>query len=225
MMLRSSSVTKLISGTPGRKTRFHTHRGDAVPLEEWPRAARALWDRLTRRELHEPWLAPSAVRFLDSVIGRDSIVAELGAGASTSWFAERAARVISVEHDEGWASRVHAALDAAGFSNVELHVVPLSEFDPTLERVTLGTPLDVLLVDQTEAGSGGRIGSVALGRTLIRPGGYLVLDDSDWPSNRPAFEVLHDWRHVRFVGVRARPFQATETTVFRRPAITGETGG
>ena len=44
-----------------------------------------------------------------------------------------------------------------------------------------------------------------------------VLDDFDWAMNRPAFELLREWPHRRFIGVRPRPFQATETTIFRRP--------
>ena len=218
-MVANRSLTKLISGTPGKKTRFHTRRGELASVRELPRAARALMDRLARRQLREPWLAPPAVRFLETVVARDYVIAELGAGASTRWFAERAARVISLEHDPAWASRVQADLDVARLTNVELHVVPVHEFNATLQRSLGKVEVDLLLVDQTDAGHGGRVESVALGRTLVRPGGFLVLDDSDWPVNSPAFALLHDWSSERFVGIRPRPYQATETTVFRRPTV------
>jgi hypothetical protein len=212
-----SRLTKLVVGTPGKKTRFHTRRGDLLEPKEWPAACTSLLRRVRGRTPDEPWLAPSAVRFLDRVIKRDWVVAELGAGASTTWFARRAGRVLSLEDDPEWAARIARNLDSLGITTVQLLLVDSAEFDETLARSATGMPIDLLLVDQTERQAGDRTESVRRGQSLVRPGGYLVLDDSDWPANQEVFRVLESWPRRRFVGIRPRPFQTTETTIFRRP--------
>ena len=50
----------------------------------------------------------------------------------------------------------------------------------------------------------------------VRPGGYLLLDDSDRPGYAEAFELLASWRFRRFVGVKDGWPEACETGIFRR---------
>src|SRR5512143_3931277 len=72
-----------------------------------------------------PWMTYSAIEFLTRRVRKDLTVFEFGCGASTLWWAARVARVVSVEHDPGWANAtaaqlppnatvVHVPLDAAG---------------------------------------------------------------------------------------------------------------
>jgi hypothetical protein len=212
-----AQLTKIVVGTPGKKTRFHTRRGELVPLREWPAAGGALLRRIRGKAYDRPWLAPQAVQFLERIIEPGWVVAELGAGASTAWFGRRAGRVLSLESDPSWADQVEATLTRVGLRNVEVHLVPLGEFDDALARVAAKTPFDLIVVDQLERETGARVESIRRGWQFVRPGGYLVLDDSDWATNAGAFDLLVGWSHRRFVGVRPSPFQATETTVFRRP--------
>jgi predicted O-methyltransferase YrrM len=169
------------------------------------------------RTYDRPWLAPQAVEFLDRIIERDWVIVELGAGASTAWFGRRAGRVISLESDPTWVKQVESSLEALGVRNVEMHLLSLGEFDDALARIAEATRPDLIVVDQDDREGGERVESVRRGSQLVRPGGYVVLDDSDRPRNRRAFDTLAGWSHIRFVGVRPYPFQATETTVFQRP--------
>lgn len=210
-------LTRILVGTPGKKTRFHTLRGELVAPREWPAAGGALLRRLRGTTYDRPWLTPQAVRFLDHIIKPDWVVAELGAGASTAWFGRRAGRVLSIESDPTWANRVELTLLMAGVRNVEMHLVSLGEFDDELARIAPASPLDLIVVDQLEREAGDRVESVRRGRQFVRPGGYLVLDDSDRAEYAGAFDHLAGWSQRRFVGVRPFPFQATETTVFQRP--------
>jgi hypothetical protein len=52
----------------------------------------------------------------------------------------------------------------------------------------------------------------------VRPGGYLLLDDSDRPGYAEAYELLEGWRERRFTGVKDEWPEACETAIFRRPA-------
>ena len=57
-----------------------------------------------------PWVAFSAIRFLEQVIGPQSRVFEYGSGGSTLFFSRRARQAVSVEHQSDWYARVAAAL-------------------------------------------------------------------------------------------------------------------
>jgi hypothetical protein len=53
-----------------------------------------------------PWITYPALRMLERVVQPHFKVFEYGAGNSSLWWASRVARVVSVEHDEKWASIV-----------------------------------------------------------------------------------------------------------------------
>ena len=58
-----------------------------------------------------PWLVKDSIKFLESILTRDSIVLETGSGNSTVWFAERVKKVISFEHDKVWYDKTKKILD------------------------------------------------------------------------------------------------------------------
>jgi hypothetical protein len=63
-----------------------------------------------------------------------------------------------------------------------------------------------------------RIDVLGSAREKVRPGGYLLLDDSDRPGYAEAYELLAGWRERRFTGVKDGWPEVCETTIFRRPA-------
>ena len=76
---------------------------------------------------------------------------------------------------------------------------------------------DLVLIDFLESPDADRVDAVREAQVKVRPGGFLVLDDSDRPAYAPAFELLAGWRQRRFAGVKDGWPQAVETTIFRRP--------
>jgi hypothetical protein len=62
-----------------------------------------------------------------------------------------------------------------------------------------------------------RIDALRPARELVRPGGLLLLDDSDRPGYAEAYELLAGWRERRFTGVKDEWPEACETAIFRRP--------
>ncbi|MDH5674584.1 MAG: class I SAM-dependent methyltransferase [Myxococcales bacterium] len=123
-----------------------------------------------------PWLTKSAVEFLDEWISRNDTVVEFGSGRSTLWFAERARRVISTEHDAEWYSHVSDRLEVMRLGNVEYflaHVEPTSYLSHASEA--LSGFADLILVDGQARE---HCATWAIGR--IRPGGLIVVDNSNW---------------------------------------------
>ena len=55
-----------------------------------------------------PWYSYAALEWLTPRVKPTDVVFEYGAGNSTAWFARHAKRVVSVEHNPTWLTRVHA---------------------------------------------------------------------------------------------------------------------
>lgn len=70
-----------------------------------------------------PWITFSAIQFLKRILSSDMRVFEYGSGGSTLFFARRVSEVISVEHDDEWADKVHAKIAVEGFTNCRLQLV------------------------------------------------------------------------------------------------------
>jgi predicted O-methyltransferase YrrM len=163
-----------------------------------------------------PWIVPAAVGWLGRRMRSNWKVLELGSGRSTVWLARRAGSVVSFEDNEFWIARAREMVAEAGVGNAELRELPVQRFAAELELLEDGS-VDLLVVDFLEAPDAERVEAVRAGRTKVRPGGYLLLDDSDRPSYQEAYELLNGWRERRFTGVKDEWPAVCETTIFRRP--------
>jgi SAM-dependent methyltransferase len=201
---------------PGtRAGRFHTVR-EPMPLSGWLRYPAAWWRARWGSTPDRPWIVPAAIGFLRRRMRSDWSVLELGAGRSTPWFARRAARVISVEDNEFWHGWVRARLDEERLHNVELRLRPVEEFPAEVDALQDGA-FDLVVLDFLEAPAVNRIDVLSPAMRKVRPGGYLLLDDSDRPGYSEAFGQLSGWRFRKFVGVKDGWPEACETGIFRRP--------
>jgi predicted O-methyltransferase YrrM len=210
-------LTRILRPVPGQKTRFHTERGQLLPLSGWLRMPAALGERLRSDPPAAPWLAPAVVAFLRTEIKPDWTIFEFGGGTSTGWYAKRARKVVTVEDDLDWHGRVKRQLVAQGVMNCDLSLRPLADFPDFL--ASLAEPdFDVIIVDNNEGDGVTRLDCLRAAKGRVRPGGLLLLDDSDWPHLRHAHDLVPDWEARRFVGIKSVPFRAVETTVFVRPA-------
>src|SRR5271170_976341 len=61
-----------------------------------------------------PWLTYPATRFLESIVKPNWRVFEFGCGSSSLWWASRVREVLSVEHDDEWATKIRALLPDNG---------------------------------------------------------------------------------------------------------------
>jgi predicted O-methyltransferase YrrM len=201
---------------PGtRAGRFHTARGP-MGLSGWLRYPAVRLRARTGRTPERPWIVPAAIGWLGRRIRADWSVLELGAGRSTAWFARRAGRVLSFEDNEFWADQTRDRIRGLGLTNVELRTGPIEALPEAVEALADGS-FDLVVVDFLESPEVTRIDALMPAMKKVRPGGYLLLDDSDRPGYAEAYELLDGWRERRFVGVKDEWPEACETSFFRKP--------
>jgi len=141
-----------------------THRTPSYVVDRLRLLAR------TKARPEEPWWTGGAVALVDRWLTRDDVVVEFGSGRSTRWLAERAARVVSIEHHEQWhekVSRELADLDNAEVRRVEDEPGAYAAAADDVEGVSF-VVVDGKYRDMCAQWAIGRIG----------PGGAILLDDS-----------------------------------------------
>lgn len=198
-----------------RASRLHTARGP-ITLAGLIRLPAARARARLGRHPERPWIVPAAVGWLRRRIRRRWRVLELGGGRSTVWFARHAGDVLAFEDDPFWASWARERIAECGLDGTEVRELPVERFIPELERLE-DQRYDLVVVDFLEALGADRVEAVRASRAKVRPGGYLLLDDSDRPVYAGAFELLGGWRARRFVGVKDAWPEVCETTIFCRP--------
>lgn len=140
------------------------------------------------RLLDKPLLTPEALNYLSGLLTPATSVFEWGSGASTIWLAQRVAEVVSVEHNENWHSLVVEALFDRGLE-AQVWLLPREK----LHRAALDykpETFDVVLVDGYDAE---RVNCVRAGRNLVKPGGWLMLDDSQWKRLEKVCQEMWEW--------------------------------
>jgi SAM-dependent methyltransferase len=202
---------------PGtRAGRFHTVRGP-MGLSGWLHYPAAWWRARSGKTPERPWIVPAATGWLRRRIRSDWSILELGSGRSTVWFAQRAGQVISLEDNEYWYPKTQERLGALELSNVDLRLRAVDGFPNEVDSLP-EEEFDLVVVDFLEAPTVTRVDCIKPAMKRVRPGGYLLLDDSDRPGYAEAFGLLAGWRFRSFTGVKDEWPEACETGIFRRPA-------
>lgn len=132
------------------------------------------WQNSQPGEVREiPFLAPQVIEHLEGLLNPEWRILEHGSGGSTLWFSERCSEVIAVENNELWRS----FLLERNCSNVSIA--------PALPANVFG--FDLMLIDGEPVGV--RAEYLKRAYDLVRPGGYVVLDN----ANRPEYEKERAW--------------------------------
>jgi hypothetical protein len=172
----------------------------------------------------KPWIPFAAATWLEHYLQFNMKVFEYGSGGSTIFLSERVGQVYSVEHDKDWHALVSKALAQRGitncsyqlhepkpivgaFSAVDNSQVPRFIYDDYYPGTTVDEyvgasdaypdhTFDLVLVD-------GRVRTACIEHAIskIRPGGYLMLDNS---NNDDVAEIVYKLRphpHTEFRGI------------------------
>lgn len=158
-----------------------------------------------------PWLPFDTIEFLENEVTSSTRVFEFGGGGSTLWFAERAGFVRTVENDLEWYEGLTTT--TATLDNTEVIYRPLSDAGEYVQAVVDDQPWDIVVVDGRE-----RVRCVSAAMPFVRPGGLLVLDDTDRPRYAEAGTMLRDWQSTTFRGLAPYKPVPAHTTIWRRPA-------
>lgn len=137
----------------------------------------------------KPWLTTQAVIFLDQLLKSlpQSHMLEFGSGNSTLWFAQRAYRLISIDHDIRWHTVVKEQCQQ--FSNVDLRLIPGTYY--TICATFPDNYFDIILVDGKD-----RVRCIQESLRILKPGGIIMLDDAERTRYAPVFELLKNFPHT-----------------------------
>jgi len=207
---------------------------EPIQLRRLPRYVvdRAVATTARRRNLDEPWITRDAIRLLDSLLRADDVGLEYGSGGSTVWLAQRTRSVTAVEAYAYWGSYTQARLDAAGITNAELLLIEGERGSAEHRAAYVGAKpeleprsLDYVFVDGDYRGP-----AMLRGIDLLKPGGLLILDNSNHYLPYPTRTLLRvtrpqsdDWQAVSRLVESWRVVWTTngvwDTTVWIKPAV------
>jgi predicted O-methyltransferase YrrM len=157
-----------------------------------------------------PWLSPAVIQHLDNLVQPDWDIIEHGSGGSTLWFAARCKSVTAFEHNPDWQMIVkgQAPENATIYSRNDATSLTFNSFD-------------LCLIDGEPVEDRRRWIEDAV--QLVRPGGWVVLDN----ANRP--EYAKERQHLQAYAAEFQTFDGNEggtkylvTEFFRMPEVVTE---
>jgi hypothetical protein len=171
--------------------------------------------------MRSPWWPYSGIEWMASALPRHARVFEYGGGGSTLWLEDRDAMVTVVEHDKEWYGQLAEILGSGtrllfqppASTGSITSVAAAGHFDDYVVAIDgeRDGSLDLVIVD-------GRARVECVGRAMakVKPGGLLLLDDTDRARYRPAVELLRGWERHVFAGLKAGQHHPAQTSVWRR---------
>jgi len=139
-----------------------------------PPEKRAIAERNRSIRPAAPLVHLSGHQFLQQLDFSQCTVFEYGAGNSTLFWAHRVARLVSVEDEEQWAETVRHRLPS---NATLLYESDLRRYVDTIRQFPEG--FDIIIVDGPARG-GTRLKCARAGTEHLKPGGMIILDNSDW---------------------------------------------
>ena len=136
-----------------------------------------------------PWMTYPALAWMDQLDLAECRIFEYGAGWGTLHWAGRAREVSSVESDAAWVRRITPLLPP----NVTLHG-PMDGAS-YIAAARIGAPWDVVIIDGRH-----RPDCAQVAVEVLRPGGLILLDNSDWFTSAADYLRSQGLTQVDFQG-------------------------
>ena len=181
-----------------------------------------------------PWLTYEAVEWLENYLTREKTVFEYGSGGSTLFMVKRAGKVVSVEHDREWFQWVKKKLEAERYSNYDYFLFMPQKYNRkgkhNIQSFRSTEPIykdqwfqkyvksidhfpdvffDLVIVD-------GRARTSCARQAIkkIKPGGFLMLDNSEREIYIPVFNDLKNCKRIDFYGLGNYNFYPWQTSIW-----------
>ena len=155
-----------------------------------------------------PWVTYSFIDFIADRIQKDHTVFEFGSGNSTFYYAQRAQKVVSVEHDKTWYDKISSAIplnSAMVFCELQ------KDGDYSKMPLNRGIKFDIIIVDGRD-----RVNCCFHSPGALSERGVIVLDDSERDIYASAISFLkkEGFRELSFSGISPGLFYRKSTSVF-----------
>ena len=136
-----------------------------------------------------PWLTTGSIEFLEQYFleNKNPKVLEFGSGSSTVWFAQRTKNLTSIEHNENWHDIVKKKLSEMDNTTVNL-ILKERPYDSICSQFSTET-FDLILVDGRD-----RIRCIKAAIHLLKPGGVMMLDNSNRARYKEAYRLMKPWK-------------------------------
>jgi hypothetical protein len=226
-----AKTARLSSGSVRMLRAFAREPLLVADLPRWIRDAPARKDPLAHRQ---PWWNYKAVAFVEQRLPADALVFEYGGGASTLWLRDLGATVITVEDDEDWFRGLAELLPDADLRfirrSTQWNATPDGPFDPYSHAIDAepDDAFDLVIVDGQA-----RRDCVLAAAPKVKPGGMLLLDDSQWSDTEPPHRgelcrlrhlysdlprLLDGWPVEHLRGVKPGTWLPVQTSVWIKPS-------
>jgi SAM-dependent methyltransferase len=156
-----------------------------------------------------PFIVLDAIKRLRQLIRPGTRVLEVGGGNSTLWFIDQSCEVTVFEHDRAWADLVKGAAR----DRRPTIIVTAGEAGVRLMDELPDNSFDLALVDST--GQFPAALCIPVVRRKLKPGGWLVLDNSDMPANWRGVALMADQTRERYVGYSPMALKVSQTSFWR----------
>lgn len=164
-----------------------------------------------------PRLVVEAITFLSTILTPGMRVLEIGGGNSTLWFLQQNVNLLTIEHLSGWADLIqhHINSHADIYQNKQFKLeIEHGEDAISLIQNLPDRSFDVVLVDSMNRYIS-RNQCVQASRSKVREGGWLILDNSDFPEHWGGVDLMQDRERIRFVGYQPIGLNVSQTSFWK----------
>jgi len=182
------------------------------------------------------WVTFKAKRWLESFLKPSMNVFEFSSGGSTLFMARRVKTLVAVEHDRKWYNLVGEALATHNIHNCQYLLkepealgkvvcrsndpcgfvssrYPELSFEKYVKSICAFPPqsFDFVSVDGRA-----RPSCILYALDKVRPGGYLMLDNSDRAWYQSGKDLLADWKQTHFFGPGPYVKEFWQTSIYQK---------
>jgi predicted O-methyltransferase YrrM len=170
----------------------------------------------------EPWIVPESLDFVKDIVKKTWHVFEWGSGGSTVFWSRTCKDVITVESNENWVVRTTRMMES--FDCPDNWTLRFIERDDDYGNRPFDKYADAILKHKDESFHLIFVDGEATSRercidnsiAKLRPGGYIVLDNSNWYKDKTGWESwVYTEKDLHWVG-KTEPFD-WQTTILRKP--------
>jgi predicted O-methyltransferase YrrM len=140
-----------------------------------------------------PWITYAALFQLEQYDFGNCKVFEWGSGYSSLFWSPRVHSLVSIDHDPSW----HEFVVQKNLNNVEARLVDLAKYAESI--VGAAELFDVIVIDGY-IHEATRYHCARLCTEYLAPGGFILLDNSDWLSNTCSYLRGMGYSQYDYVG-------------------------